>query len=191
MIIRSACVFCASSSALATPYVEASRQLGKMLAERQITLIYGGAYVGIMKVLSDSVHAHGGKTVGVIPRLINDKKGADPHLSELVLVEDMRTRKQEMERRADAYIVLPGGVGTMDELYDAIVQKELGYHAKPIVIVNVNHYYDKWLDFFAEGVRQKFMRELKQHLFQVVGEVEEVFPYLAEYVPGQHEDKWL
>ncbi len=191
MIIQTACVFCASSSALAKPYVEAARQLGKMLAERQITLIYGGAYVGIMKELSDAVHAHGGKTVGVIPRLINDKKGADPHLSELVLVEDMRTRKQEMEKRADAYIVLPGGVGTMDELYDAIVQKELGYHAKPIVVVNINQYYDKWLDFFAEGVRQNFMRELKQHLFHVISKVEEVFDYLEKYTPGTPEDKWL
>jgi uncharacterized protein (TIGR00730 family) len=144
-----------------------------------------------MKVLSDAVHAHRGKTVGIIPRLINDKKGADPHLSELLLVEDMRTRKQEMERRADAYIVLPGGVGTMDELYDAIVQKELGYHSKPIVIVNINKYYDKWLDFFAEGVRQQFVRDAKQRLFHVVGEVEEIFPYLASYNPIPNEDKWI
>ncbi len=191
MQVRTACVFCASSSALATPYIEASRQLGKMLAERQITLVYGGAYVGLMKVISDAVHAHGGTSVGIIPRLINDKKGSDPHLSELVLVDDMRTRKREMERRADAYIVLPGGVGTLDELYDAIVQKELGYHAKPIVIVNVNHYFDKWLDFFAEGVRQKFIKDLKQHLFHVVREVEEIFPFLEKYTPDVHEDKWL
>jgi uncharacterized protein (TIGR00730 family) len=165
--------------------------LGRLLAERHITLVYGGAYVGLMKVLSDAVHTQGGKTVGVIPRLINDKKGADPHLSELLLVEDMRTRKQEMERRADAYIVLPGGIGTVDELYDAIVQKELGYHAKPIVIVNIHKFYDKWLDFFAEGVRQKFMRDIEQRLFHVVGGVEEIFPYLESYRPTPHEDKWL
>ncbi len=191
MLVRSACVFCSSSSALSTSYVEASQKLGNLLGERKITLVYGGAYVGLMKVLSDAVHAHGGKCIGVIPRLINDKKGADPHLSELLLVDDMRTRKQEMERRADAYIVLPGGVGTMDELYDAIVQKELGYHTKPIVIVNVNHYYDKWLDFVADGVRQRFIREFKQHLFHVVNTVEEIFPYLENYVPGAHEDKWI
>src|SRR5271157_4708602 len=175
MDIKTVTVYCSSSSELSPEYYDAGRRFGEILAEKGATLVFGGADMGLMKEVCDAVLGGGGRAVGIIPRRIYEWKGADPALSELVIVEDIRTRKQIMEDRADAIIALPGGIGTMDEFYESMVQKQLGFHEKPLVLANINGYYDKWLEFFDQGIRQHFMVFGEEHLFHVVTSVEDIF----------------
>lgn len=177
MDISAVVVYCSSSPQLNPVYYAAGTRLGEILADRGVTLIFGGADMGLMKAVCDAVLENGGQAVGVIPRRIYESKGADSRLSELVIVDDIRTRKQIMEDRASAIIALPGGIGTMDEFFEGLVQKQLGFHAKPICIANINGYFERLLEFLDQGVRQHFMVFGEQNLFHVVQDVEEIFPY--------------
>jgi len=143
---RSVCVYCASSQACDAEYHEVARTLGGLLARAGSTVVYGGGRAGSMGALADGALAAGGHIVGVIPRFMVDLEWGHDDLTELHVVEDMRTRKHEMLTRASAVVALPGGTGTLEELFEAITLKRLGLFLGPIVIVNTRGYYDPLLD---------------------------------------------
>lgn len=142
MTLRRLCVYCGSRPGARPDFIQAATVLGAELARRNITLVYGGASVGVMGALADSVRAHGGTAIGVIPQRLMEKEIAHKGLSELHVVRTMHERKAQMERLSDGFIALPGGFGTFDELFEMITWAQLGLHHKPVGVVNVAGYFD-------------------------------------------------
>ena len=132
--------------------------LGTSLADQQITLVYGGGGVGLMGIVADAVMNAGGKVIGVIPKALMDTEVGHEHISELLIVKDMHERKALMAEHADAFIALPGGLGTLEELFETLTWAQLGFHEKPIGLLNVNGFYDGLVDFLAHQVREGFVR---------------------------------
>ena len=164
--LRTLCVYCGASSGHAPVYADAARLLGKTLADQQITLVYGGGRVGLMGIVADAVMDAGGKVIGVIPKALMDTEVGHEHISELSVVKDMHERKALMAEHADAFIALPGGLGTLEELFETLTWAQLGFHEKPIGLLNVNGFYDGLVDFLAHQVREGFVRpEHAQLLF--------------------------
>ena len=154
---KSICVYCASSQRCDEEYREVARRLGRVLAERGHSIIYGGGAVGSMGALADGAVAAGGKVVGIMPKFMMELEWAHRDLTELRVVEDMRTRKHEMLTRASAVVALPGGTGTLEELFEAITLKRLGLYLGPIVIVNTRGYYDALLAQLRAAVDERFL----------------------------------
>jgi uncharacterized protein (TIGR00730 family) len=177
------CVYCASSNACDERYREVARRLGGLLAGAGCTLVYGGGRAGSMGALADGALAHGGRVVGIIPRFMRELEWGHEELSELHVVEDMRTRKHEMLSRASAVVALAGGCGTFEELLEAITLKRLGLYLGPIVIVNTDGYYDPLLGQFARAIDGRFMDARHGAMWQVVAAPEEVVAAL-ESAPG-------
>src|SRR3954471_1468948 len=155
--IRAVTVYCSSSSKVAKPFVEATAQLGREIALNRWKLVYGGNSVGLMGVLADGCRTAGGKVVGVTPQLFIDKNVHDTKCDELVVTNTMRDRKAIMEERGDAFIALPGGFGTFEEFFEIVCGKQLGYHAKPIVLLNVEGYYNPLLAMIEHGLESNFI----------------------------------
>lgn len=174
MDIKQICVFCASSSEINILYIEAATRLGQLLAENNVVCITGAGNQGLMGAVNDSVHRHGGKTCGIIPQFMVDSGWLHPELSEIVVTETMHERKALMASRADAFIVLPGGFGTLEELAEIVTWRQLDLHDKPIIILNINGYYDQLLAFFEKMIREKFMDERFRKTWQVADTPEEV-----------------
>lgn len=168
------CVYCASSNACDPGFRDVARRLGGLLAEAGCTLVYGGGRAGSMGALADGALAHGGRVIGIIPRFMRELEWGHEELTELHVVEDMRTRKHEMLTRASAVVALAGGCGTFEELLEAITLKRLGLFLGPIVIVNTDGYYDPLLEQFARAIDGRFMDARHGAMWQVVGEPEEV-----------------
>lgn len=152
--MKSICVYCGSSPGNKSCYVENAKQLGETLARQGLSLVYGGAKVGLMGQLADSVLANGGRAIGVLPKALQAKEVAHPGLSELYIVKDMHERKAKMASLADAFIALPGGFGTLEEAMEMITWNQLGFQAKPIGFLNVEGFYDRLFDFLS-GIEQE------------------------------------
>lgn len=183
---NSVCVYCSSSSRCDPKYHAQARELGALLARDGRTIVYGGSRIGSMGALADGALEAGGRVVGVLPHILQDRERAHPRLTELHIVEDMHSRKQWMLAHSAAVIALPGGCGTFDELLEAISLKRLGLYRGPIVLVNSSGYFDALLEVFAGAVRERFMEEADRNLWQVVAGAAEVVPALrtAESSPG-------
>ncbi len=171
---QSVCVYCASSQACDAPYHEVAKRLGGLLAKAGRAVVYGGGRSGSMGALAEGALAAGGRVVGIIPRFMQDLEWGHDELSELHVVEDMRTRKHEMLTRASAVIALAGGTGTLEELLEAIALKRLGLFLGPIVIVNTKGYYDPLLEQLAAAIEGRFMDNRHGSLWSVVTEPEAV-----------------
>jgi uncharacterized protein (TIGR00730 family) len=171
---RAVCVYCASSRASHPEYREAAYRLGVTLAERGLGVIYGGGAVGSMGALADGALSRGGRVIGVLPRFMADLEWGHKGLSELQLVEDMRTRKHMMLTRSQAAIALPGGSGTLEELLEAITLKRLGLYVNPIILVNTRGFFDPLIDLLSRAVEERFMDERHLLMWQVVVLPEEV-----------------
>jgi len=181
------CVYCASSNACDPRYHDVARRLGGLLAAAGCALVYGGGRAGSMGALADGALAHGGRVVGIIPRFMRELEWGHEELTELHVVEDMRTRKHEMLARASAVVALAGGCGTFEELMEAVTLKRLGLYLGPIVIVNTDGYYDPLLEQFARAIDGRFMDARHGAMWQVVAEPEEVVAAL-ETAPGWDAD---
>jgi len=166
-------VFCASAAGAKPEYLDAARELGRRIAEKNFGLVYGGATVGLMGAIADAALAAGGKVFGVIPDVIMDLEIGHRGLTELHVVRTMHERKALMASRADAFIALPGGYGTMDEFIEIVTWAQLRIHAKPCVMVNVNGYYDSLLAFFDTAVEQGFLKPENRRLVQIARDAEE------------------
>jgi len=157
MKLKSICVYCGSSPGASPAYMGAANLLGAEMARRGIHLVYGGARVGLMGEVARSVLSAGGKVTGVIPEALTDQEVAFDTLENLIVVDSMQSRKAKMEELADGFIALPGGFGTFDELFEVLTGAQLGFHAKPSGLLNVERHYDHLLTFIDHTVKEKFV----------------------------------
>lgn len=178
--IKSVCVYSASSTKISEEYFQAARQLGQLLAQRQMRLINGAGCLGLMCACADACLSEGGQVTGVIPRFMIEQGWHHTGLTELIITEDMHTRKQTMARLSDAAIALPGGCGTLEELLEVITWKQLGIYLKPIVILNTNGYYDPLLQMLERAVEERFMRPEHQAIWHVAYTPEEALDQLEK-----------
>lgn len=174
MKIESICVFCSSSDQVPDDLKQDAEALADRMVAAGISLVYGGGSVGLMGVLANRVLARGGKAIGVIPRFLADKELAHPRLTELVLTETMHERKQEMGRRADAFAVLPGGFGTLEEFFEVLTWKQLHLHDRPIIVANAGGWFDYVAAYFEKAVELRMVRRKNLGLFTVVERGEQV-----------------
>jgi uncharacterized protein (TIGR00730 family) len=178
--VRAVCVYCASSRSSHADYREAARRLGAVLAGEGITIVYGGGAVGSMGALADGALSAGGRVVGVLPRFMDDLEWGHRGLSELQIVEDLRTRKHAMLTLSQAAIALPGGSGTLEELLEAITLKRLGLYLNPIVLVNTRGFFTPLLQVLQRAVDERFMDVRHLAMWQTVATPEEVPAALAQ-----------
>jgi uncharacterized protein (TIGR00730 family) len=184
---RAVCVYCASSRTSHPDYRAAARRLGEVLAAEKLTVIYGGGAVGSMGALADGALAAGGRVIGILPRFMSDLEWGHRGLSELQLVEDMRTRKHLMLTRSQAAIALPGGSGTLEELLEAITLKRLGLYLNPIVLVNTRGFFTPLLHVLDRAVDEHFMDPRHLQMWQVVDSADAV-PDALMHAPGWSAD---
>ena len=185
------CVYSSSSRAIDHCYFQVAEELGKAIALRGDTLLFGGGLIGLMGATAKAVHQHHGKVIGVIPKALNVKGVVYETCDELIVTEGMRERKAIMDVRSDAFIALPGGFGTLEELLEIITLKQLKYHNKPIVILNVNDFYNRLLMQFEEIIDQRFAKPESQGLYHVTNNPNEALEYLDSYRPMVIKEKWL
>ena len=179
--MQNVCIFAASSSKLAQHYIDAAYALGAALAENGIGLVFGGGRTGLMGACARGVRAKGGRITGVIPEKLNVPGIAFEHCSELIVTPDMHTRKATMERLSDAYIALPGGVGTLEELLEVLTLNQLGYLRTPVVIFNQNGYYDALIGQLRTSVEEEFADASCLRLFAVTATPEETVRALLTF----------
>jgi len=180
--MKTICVYCASSSQVKPAYFKATVRLAKILAEENISIVYGGGSMGLMGQLADSTIAAGGNITGIIPRFMCEVEWNHTSLTKLILVETMHERKEKMVMMADAVVALPGGCGTLEELLEVITWKRLGIFTKPIVIVNLEGYFDALITMLNRAVDEHFMREEHRQMWKVVETPEEVLKAIQDSV---------
>jgi uncharacterized protein (TIGR00730 family) len=178
--INAVCVYCGSSPGTEPAFVEAARKLGKILAQNAVRLVYGGGSVGLMGAVAEAVLEHGGEATGIIPDFLTKKEKPRRLAQELIVTRDMHERKREMFERADAFVALPGGVGTLEEIVEQLTWAQLGRHKKPILFANINGYWDPLLALFAHMREQKFVPDALRINFLVADRVEDVLPRLRD-----------
>lgn len=191
--IKNVCVYCGSSSRVDDIYKNSARELGQILAAEQWDVVYGGGRVGLMGIVADSALAAGSKVYGIIPHHIQSREVQHTDLTELHVVDNMHTRKKMMVDRADAFVILPGGLGTLDEFFELLTWRQLGLHDKPVVVVNVNGYWTKLVEAIRHIASVGFMREADLGTFVVVNDVREV-PAALKAAPQETIDpqtKWI
>ncbi len=179
---KSICVYCGSKSGLGKTYLREAEALGGAIARRRMGLVYGGGNVGLMGAVARSALEAGGSVVGVIPRTLEERELAQREVHELIVTDDMHERKAIMARRADAFLALPGGYGTMEELFEALAWSQLGFHAKPVGLLNTAGYFDPLVRFLDQAVERGFLRPKDRALLQVEAEAEALVQALAERV---------
>ncbi|MGE5206334.1 MAG: TIGR00730 family Rossman fold protein [Chlamydiota bacterium] len=184
------CVFCGSNDGARPEYLAAAQNLGRALAERSIGLVYGGAGVGLMGAVADAVLAAGGEVIGVMPRSLVDREVAHRKLCDLRVVGSMHERKALMAELADAFIALPGGLGTLEEFFEVWTWAQLGEHMKPLGMLNVAGYYDPLLAFFDHLVRERFIRPEHRAMVLVEEEAGALLSGFASYSPPVV-SKWI
>lgn len=187
--MKSVCVYCGSSPGFRPEYTEAAKVLGRMMAEQGLSLVYGGGKVGLMGIVADSVLAHGGTVIGIIPDALMQKEVGHRGLTELHVVRNMHERKQMMADRADAFIAMPGGVGTFEELFETFTWAQLGYHDKPVGLLNVAGFYDGMLAFLNHAVGEGFLKQVHADMLHVSTQPQDLLGKLAA-APRVRVDKW-
>jgi uncharacterized protein (TIGR00730 family) len=184
------CVYCGSSTGDRNDFTDAARDLGTLFSKREIELVFGGGSVGLMGVLADAVLATGGKVTGVIPRGLRTEELAHEGVTEMLVVESMHARKQRMVELSDAFIAMPGGIGTLDELFETFTWLQLGIHAKPVGLLNVAGYYDQLLAFLHEMSDRQFLSARHLDCLAVDSDAESLLAQLDAFnKPG--EGKWV
>jgi cytokinin riboside 5'-monophosphate phosphoribohydrolase len=183
-------VYCASSTAVPSVYFEAARKLGTLMGQHGMNMVYGGANIGLMGAVADAAMSAGSRVIGVIPVFFSEAGLAHPNLHELILTDGMRERKTIMEERADAFITLPGGYGTLEEIFEILTLKQLGFHHKPIVLLNTDDYYAPLLTLLQRATEQHFMKPHNLEYFHVAPTPEDALQYIATYQPTPFEVKW-
>ncbi|MQL85461.1 hypothetical protein Taro_017999 [Colocasia esculenta] len=180
---RRVCVFCGSSTGRKKSYQDAAVELGAELVSRKVDLVYGGGSVGLMGLVSQAVHEGGGHVLGIIPRTLMRKEITGETVGEVKVVAGMHQRKAEMSQHSDAFIALPGGYGTLEELLEVISWAQLGIHRKPVGLLNVDGYYDSLLALIDSAVDEGFIDPSQRHLFVSAANAKELVEKLEVYVP--------
>ena len=185
--INRICVFCGTNTGARPDYGAAARELGQILAEQDIELVYGGASVGIMGELADSVHGHGGHVTGIIPQQLMEKEAAHTGIANLIVVASMHQRKSQMADMSDGFIALPGGIGTLEGFFEILTWGQLGIHAKPSGILNVVGYFDGLTRFLDHAVTEGFLTE--EHRSHIIMETDarRLLERMRAYTPPEGE----
>ncbi|MBM3982823.1 MAG: TIGR00730 family Rossman fold protein [Planctomycetes bacterium] len=189
--MTSVCVFCGSAAGANTAYAEAARALGRELAARAIALVYGGGRVGLMGQVASAALAAGGAVVGVIPHALALKEIAQEDCTELIVVNTMHERKALMADRAGAFVALPGGYGTCDELFEILTWAQLGIHNKPVALLNVNGFFTPLLAWLDHIVAEGLLKQKHRDLLLVADTVPGLLDALANWTPPAAETKWV
>ena len=188
--MKRVCVYCGSSPGRNPKYIAGARVLGKELAARGIGLVYGGASVGIMGEIADAVLASGGEVIGVIPQSLADKEVSHNGLTELKIVGSMHERKAIMAEHSDGFIALPGGLGTLEELFEVLTWSQLGFHNKPCALLNIEQYYDSLSVFLDHAVEQQFVKQIHRDMLLVEENSSKLLDAMSAYIPPAV-DKWI
>jgi uncharacterized protein (TIGR00730 family) len=189
-MIGSVTVFCGSSDAVDPKYFAAAVELGEKIARRGWRLIYGGGSVGLMGALARAVLDAGGHVTGVIPRALLDLGVGEAKVSELVVTDGLRDRKAIMDERGDAFVALPGGLGTMEEVLEALTLKQLGYHSKAVVVLDLHGFFDPLWTQFQRGIDEGFIKPEFLDLWYPAPDVDALVRYLEAYEPHRYGPKW-
>src|SRR5512146_491824 len=187
---KSICVFSASSNAVGPAFFALAEQVGAALARRGHTLVYGGTNVGLMGACARAAQQHGGKVVGVIPDFIANRGFAYERADELIVTHDMRQRKATMEARADAFLALPGGFGTLEEMFEIITLKQLRQHSTAVVFLNREGYYDPLAAVFEHMFRERFAKPAYRQMYEFVSDITPALEYIESYRPVELTQKW-
>lgn len=177
------CVYGASSNAIDQSFIEATETLGKKMAQRGHTLVFGAGGGGVMGAAARGADSAGGKIIGICPNFFNVDGMLYDNCSEIIRPETMRERKKMLEEKSDAFIMAPGGIGTFDEFFEMLTLKQLSRHTKAVVIYNVNNYYDDLLRFLKRAMDEKFIMEACTQLFEVFEDPDEMLDYIESYKP--------
>jgi uncharacterized protein (TIGR00730 family) len=189
--VRRVCVFCGSSPGARPAYAQATAELARVLVAEDLGLVYGGANVGLMATLADTALAEGGEVIGVIPRALVEKEIAHNGLSDLRVVDSMHERKALMADLADAFVALPGGLGTLEELLEIYTWAQLGLHRKPCALLDVEGYYTRLAEFLEHVVEERFLREEHRAMLIVEREPTALIERLGRFEPGAVRPKWI
>jgi uncharacterized protein (TIGR00730 family) len=187
--MKAVCVYCGSSDGAKPLYREAAKSFGRALVGANLSLVYGGGKVGLMGVIADEVMAAGGRAIGVIPELLVNKEVGHDGLSELHVVPDMHQRKKMMADLADAFVALPGGAGTLEELFEVFTWAQLGYHRKAVAVLNIDGFYDPLISMLEHTVQEGFMRQTYFDILQIDSDPAALIAKLQRYQPPVA-DKW-
>ena len=187
---RKICIFCSSSSSTPQIYVDSAKELGSAIAKNGYTLVYGGANCGLMGDVANSALVNGGKVIGVIPEHIHGLGITHSELTELHISKNIRERKAHMELLADAFIALPGGFGTLEELMEILTLKQLEEHTKPVVILNIGKHFDPLLTYFDRMIAEHFLHEQFKLFYFVATSVKDALHHIENYTPPPRTKKW-
>ncbi len=187
---KNICVFSSSSDAVAPAFFALAEELGAAIASRGHTLVYGGTNVGLMGAVARAAQQAGGKVVGVIPKFIADRGLAYHAANELIITNDMRQRKATMEAHADAFVALPGGFGTLEEVLEVITLKQLQQHSKPVIFLNPDGYYDPLTTLFEHMYESRFAKAAYRGMYEFAADVRSALDYMDRYQPPPLPAKW-
>ena len=190
MELKRICVFCGSSPGHNSTYQECAKQLGLVLAEKKMTLVYGGSNIGLMGQIAKSVVRNGGRVIGVIPRLLVEKEVAFKELSDLRIVDSMHERKATMEKLSDGFIAMPGGFGTLEETIEMLTWAQLKIHRKPIGLLNVEDYFERLYGFFSHMVAEGFLAEDHRNMVIIEENPARLLEKMENFTPLSV-SKWL
>ncbi len=185
------CVFSSSSNAIPNIYFDEAQILGRLIGEQGHTLVNGGANVGLMEAVTVAASATGAKTIGIIPERMVKRSLASSNSHEVISTRDMMERKARMRELSDAFIALPGGFGTLEEILEVITLKQLAYHSKPIVFINVNNFFGNLFSQFELSFSEKFAKEIYRSLYFLAKNSEETMDYILNYKPSELDSKWF
>lgn len=189
--MKAVCVFCGSADGVDSQYIAAARHMGEAMAARGLQLIFGGGSTGMMGAVADAMLEAGGEVVGVLPLHFNKPSMAHQRLTRLELVDGMHPRKARMAELADAFVALPGGFGTLEELFEALTWAQIGLHTKPVGLLNVNGYFDHLLKFLDHANKEGFTFWEHQKLYSQAQEPDVLLNSLAAYVPPENLARWM
>lgn len=183
-------VFCGSSMGTEAAFAKLAYKLGEVLAEQKITLVYGGAQVGLMGQIADGTLSKSGDVIGVIPKFLETKEIAHPGLTKLISVKNMHERKMKMNELCDGVIALPGGFGTLEELFEMLTWAQLGLHKKPIGLLNINGFYNSLIAMIQEMVSKGFLKPINQKMLLVANDIEDLLIKMNNY-QAPEVPKWI
>lgn len=188
--MRALTVFCGANTGCEAQYTEVAREMGQLLAQENITLVYGGGKVGLMGVIADAVLENGGKVIGVIPHFLAHKEVEHLGVTEMFYTETMHERKMKMFELSDGAIAMPGGFGTLDEIFELCTWAQLGLHEKPLGILNILGFYDSLLEFLDRAVTDEFLKEENRGLILDARQPQDLLGKMRNYQPI-HVPKWI
>ncbi len=185
------CVFCSSSNAISEEYFRQAKSLGRLIGENGFAMVNGGANVGLMETVTISARESGAQTVGIIPERMMNRSLVSENSHDVIVTRDMMERKDKMRQMSDAFVALPGGFGTLEEILEVLTLKQLSYHSKPVVFINTNNFYEFLFKQFEMSFKEMFAKEIYRELYFVADTPEQAMDYIKNYTPSELDSKWF